>query len=137
MITLTFEPNLEHQSHAINAVVDIFRGQPSQLDTGAALDNFALAQPIDVSGSQAVISQQISSQAIANQRIISDEQVLDNIQAVQREHNIEPSTTLYDDDKNLAQYGLNASIEMETGTGKTYVYLRSIYELYDADAKID
>ncbi|WP_298980459.1 DEAD/DEAH box helicase family protein [uncultured Psychrobacter sp.] len=130
MITLTFEPNLEHQSHAINAVVDIFRGQPSQLDTSAALDNFALAQPIDVSGSQAVISQQISSQAIANQRIISDEQVLDNIQAVQREHNIEPSTTLYDDDKNLAKYGLNASIEMETGTGKTYVYLRSIYELY-------
>jgi type III restriction enzyme len=130
MITLTFEPNLEHQSHAINAVVDVFRGQPSQLDTSAALDNFALAQPIDVSGSQAVISQQISSQAIANQRIISDEQVLDNIQAVQREHNIEPSTTLYDDDKNLAKYGLNASIEMETGTGKTYVYLRSIYELY-------
>lgn len=130
MITLTFEPNLEHQSHAINAVVDIFRGQPSQLDTSAALDNFALAQPIDASGSQAVISQQISSQAIANQRIISDEQVLDNIQAVQREHNIEPSTTLYDDDKNLARYGLNASIEMETGTGKTYVYLRSIYELY-------
>ena len=130
MITLTFEPNLEHQSHAINAVVDIFRGQPSQLDTGAALDNFALAQPIDVSGSQAVISQQITSQAIANQRIISDEQVLDNIQAVQRAHNIEPSTTLYDDDKNLAKYGLNASIEMETGTGKTYVYLRSIYELY-------
>ncbi len=130
MITLTFEPNLEHQSHAINAVVDVFRGQPSQLDTSAALDNFALAQPIDASGSQAVISQQISSQAIANQRIISDEQVLDNIQAVQREHNIEPSTTLYDDDKNLAQYGLNASIEMETGTGKTYVYLRSIYELY-------
>lgn len=137
MITLTFEPNLEHQSHAINAVVDIFRGQPSMLDTNAALDNFALAQPIDVAGSkslinQQMISQQISSQAIANQRIISDEQVLDNIQAVQREHNIEPSTTLYDDDKNLAQYGLNASIEMETGTGKTYVYLRSIYELYQA-----
>lgn len=130
MITLTFESNLEHQSHAINAVVDIFRGQPSMLDTDAALDNFALAQPIDASGSQAVISQHIASQAIANQRIISDEQVLDNIQAVQREHNITPSTTLYDDDKNLAKYGLNASIEMETGTGKTYVYLRSIYELY-------
>ncbi|WP_201586797.1 restriction endonuclease [Psychrobacter jeotgali] len=135
MITLIFEPNLEHQSHAINAVVDIFRGQPSMLDTNASLDNFALAQPIDVASSktlinQQMISQQITSQAIANQRIISDEQVLDNIQAVQREHNIEPSITLYDDDKNLAQYGLNASIEMETGTGKTYVYLRSIYELY-------
>ncbi len=135
MITLTFEPNLEHQSHAINAVVDIFRGQPSMLDTNVLLDNFALAQPIDVAGSkslinQQMISQQITSQAIANQRIISDEQVLDNIQAVQREHNITPSTTLYDDDKNLAKYGLNASIEMETGTGKTYVYLRSIYELY-------
>ncbi len=130
MITLTFEPNLEHQSHAINAVVDIFRGQPSLIDKSASLDNFALAQPIDVAGSKAIINQQITSQAIANQRIISDEQVLDNIQAVQREHNITPSTTLYDDDKNLAQYGLNASIEMETGTGKTYVYLRSIYELY-------
>ena len=130
MITLTFEPNLEHQSHAINAVVDIFRGQPSQLDAGAFMDSFVLKPPINVASQASVISQQIVSQAIANQRIISDEQVLDNIQAVQREHNIEPSTTLYDDDKNLAQYGLNASIEMETGTGKTYVYLRSIYELY-------
>lgn len=130
MITLTFEPNLEHQSHAINAVVDIFRGQPSQLDAGAFMDSFVLTPPINVASQASVISQQIVSQAIANQRIISDEQVLDNIQAVQREHNIEPSTTLYDDDKNLAQYGLNASIEMETGTGKTYVYLRSIYELY-------
>ncbi|WP_201597248.1 restriction endonuclease [Psychrobacter fulvigenes] len=130
MITLTFEPNLEHQSHAINAVVDIFRGQLSQLDVSSFIESFELKPPFNVANSASVISQQISSQAIANQRIISDEQVLDNIQAVQREHNIEPSTTLYDDDKNLARYGLNASIEMETGTGKTYVYLRSIYELY-------
>lgn len=130
MITLTFEPNLEHQSHAINAVVDIFRGQPSQLDASSFIESFELKPPFNVVNSASVISQQITSQAIANQRIISDEQVLDNIRAVQREHNIEPSITLYDDDKNLAQYGLNASIEMETGTGKTYVYLRSIYELY-------
>ncbi|WP_265090876.1 hypothetical protein [Psychrobacter sp. SCQQ22] len=38
MINLTFEPNLEHQSLAINAVVDIFCGQPSTFDTNAALD---------------------------------------------------------------------------------------------------
>ena len=130
MITLTFEPNLEHQSHAINAVVDIFRGQPTQLDAGAFMDSFVLNQPINVASDASVISQQIINQAVANHRIISDEQILDNIQSVQREHNIEPSATLYDDDKNRAKYGLNASIEMETGTGKTYVYLRSIYELY-------
>lgn len=143
MITLSFEPNLEHQSHAINAIVGLFAGQPTDgnglnngLNDDFAPQPFALEQPIDIDNPnhsshshQQIASQQVRSQTVANHLIISDEQVLENIQNIQREHGIEPSETLYDDQKNLASYGLNASIEMETGTGKTYVYLRSIFEL--------
>lgn len=149
MITLNFEPNLEHQAHAINAVVDLFNGQPAEVN--GLNESFSLTQPnndlnTSIDGSyvsQNHASQQIASQTIANHRIISDEQLLDNIQAIQKANGIQRSTALFDkevDSENaknkqaihygLAKYGVNASIEMETGTGKTYVYLRSIFELY-------
>lgn len=58
---------------------------------------------------------------IANRLILSEDQILNNLQIVQSENQIPIS-------KSLA--GMNFSVEMETGTGKTYVYLRTIYELY-------
>ncbi|WP_019672381.1 restriction endonuclease [Psychrobacter lutiphocae] len=149
MITLNFEPNLEHQTHAINAVVDLFNGQPTQVN--GLNDSFILTQPntdlitnIDSSqDNQNSARKSIDSQTIANQRIISDEQLLDNIQSIQKANGIEPSNLLFDEEVEsksvkskqpiqygLLKYGINASIEMETGTGKTYVYLRSIFELY-------
>ena len=57
---------------------------------------------------------------MGNQLTISPEQILANVQSVQKENEISV-TSLLD--------GMHFSIEMETGTGKTYVYLRTIYEL--------
>ena len=57
---------------------------------------------------------------VGNQLTISDEQILKNVQNSQKK-NVLPVSTELD--------GLNFSVEMETGTGKTYVYLRTIYEL--------
>ncbi len=104
---LQFEPNLQFQLDAINSVIRLFDGQPK--DNGET-DFF-----IQEEGALSFID------GIANRLIISEEQVLQNLQNVQRDNEIEVSNTLQ---------GMNFSVEMETGTGKTYVYLRTIYELH-------
>ena len=57
---------------------------------------------------------------VSNNLILSEEQILTNLQAIQTNNEINISEKLD---------GMHFSVEMETGTGKTYVYLRSIYEL--------
>lgn len=104
---LHFEPNLQFQLDAINSVIRLFDGQPN--DDGDT--NFSVPEE----GTLNFID------GIANQLIISEDQVLRNLQNVQRDNEIEVSNSLL---------GMNFSVEMETGTGKTYVYLRTIYELY-------
>jgi type III restriction enzyme len=104
---LHFESNLQYQLDAISSVIRLFEGQPiddSTLEFGVKEDN--ALNFID---------------GIANRLILSEDQILNNLQIVQSENQIPIS-------KSLA--GMNFSVEMETGTGKTYVYLRTIYELY-------
>lgn len=103
---LTFEPNLQYQQDAIQAITKLFAGQP--------LEESLFEYAIEEKESLSLIT------GIANQLLLSEEQILQNLQTVQRENNVEPSTELS---------GMNFSVEMETGTGKTYVYLRTIYEL--------
>ncbi len=57
---------------------------------------------------------------VPNKFTISEEDVLENLKAIQKQNEITESQSLD---------GMNFSIEMETGTGKTYVYIRTIYEL--------
>lgn len=54
--------------------------------------------------------------------VLSDDDLLDNLKRVQLKHGLKPV-------KLIDSLNLNYTVEMETGTGKTYVYLRSIYEL--------
>jgi type III restriction enzyme len=104
---LQFEPNLQFQLDAINSVVRLFEGQPK--DDGET--DFLVKEE----GKLNFID------GIANRLIISGEQILQNLQNVQRDNKVEVSNILH---------GMNFSVEMETGTGKTYVYLRTIYELH-------
>jgi type III restriction enzyme len=104
---LHFEPNLQFQLEAINSVVRLFDGQPKDDgDTDFFVPEEGTLNFID---------------GIANRLIISEDQILRNLQNVQSDNEIEVSNSLR---------GMNFSVEMETGTGKTYVYLRTIYELY-------
>lgn len=96
---LRFSGNLDFQMEAIEAIVGLFETQ------GFLKDDL---WEIDQDG------------VIPNRLNIDQETILKNLNSVQRKNKIAG-------DKKL--YGMNFSVEMETGTGKTYVYLRTIYEL--------
>ena len=117
---IQFEKNQEYQLQAIQAVINTLEGQ--HLNTF----EFSLAQE---AGSLAFIEY-----GVGNQLTITQDQILENIQKVQQENELEKSPSLkhitYKSDEATVntEFG-NFSVEMETGTGKTYVYLRTIYEL--------
>lgn len=104
---LTFESDLPFQQQAIKAITGLFAGQP-------AADSI-LEYSLPEAGNFNLIN------GIANNLVLSPEQILVNLQAVQTENGLPPAKVLD---------GMHFSVEMETGTGKTYVYLRTIYELF-------
>ena len=106
---IKFDSNQQYQRDAIDAVLGLFAGQP--LSSGA----FELA--LSDSGSLAGLTEL----GLGNQLALDEAAFLRNLQPVQRANNLPVSDALD---------GMNFSIEMETGTGKTYVYLRSIFELH-------
>ncbi|WP_291728881.1 DEAD/DEAH box helicase family protein [Bernardetia sp.] len=131
MKKIVFEKNQQYQLDAIQSVIDIFEGQ----DLNNSDFEFSLSD--DRAGSL-----KLTERGTANNLTISEEQLLENIKKVQEANELEQSEALeklyYNDppidnspiteDSIWTDYP-NISIEMETGTGKTYVYLRTIYEL--------
>lgn len=65
----------------------------------------------------------------ANVTCVSSEQILSNIQAIQKDRNLPRSVVLRKDPD--LKCGICLDVEMETGTGKTYVYLRTMLELHE------
>lgn len=118
---LKFEPNQQYQLDAINAVVDIFAGQSKDSD-GAA-------RHMDQDG-------QLSLEATiarGNGLVLDAAQIAENMRTVQQRNDILPDENDLTDEPSALEnlpHGMNFSIEMETGTGKTYVYLRTIHELH-------
>ncbi len=102
---LHFDPKQPYQLDAIGSVLKVFTGQPPI----SGSFNFSLAT-----------DGQTIEQGIANALTLEESQILANLQAVQKENELPISPHLD---------GMHFSVEMETGTGKTYVYLRTIYEL--------
>lgn len=120
MIKLRFESSQSHQLSGVKAITDLFEGQP--LAKGES----------EISFSMEGASIALTEKGIGNNLIISDEQILKNVQTVQKRNGIVLSESLipsYTEDKQTEFTRYNFTIEMETGTGKTYTYLRSIYEL--------
>jgi len=116
---LQFDANQDYQIDAIRAVVELFEGQPDASQTAVTRDD-------------ELSSLKLTQTGIANHRVIDDTQWLKNLQAVQKENGIEASAVLETmtlDDGTPAGTFPNFTVEMETGTGKTYVYLRTIHEL--------
>lgn len=105
---LKFDPSLQYQHDAVAAVVGAFDGQPFA-QTGAMA-----FQAIHIGG---LFQTELG---MGNRLNLVDEDILRNVQRIQEANGIE---------KVAALAGREFSVEMETGTGKTYVYLRTIFEL--------
>ena len=105
---LKFDPNLPFQQDAIWSVTALFEGHPP----ADSVNELGLEQQGDV---LSLIN------GTGNHLALSEEQILNNLKAVRSKNEIKQPAELD---------GMNFSVEMETGTGKTYVYLRTIYELF-------
>ncbi len=109
---LHFEANLDYQLQAIESVCDLFRGQEIN-----RTEFTVTKQAVD----GAFLPGMESDLGIGNRLTLLDEDVLKNLNDVQLRNGLKPTTTLASGD---------FTVEMETGTGKTYVYLRTIFELH-------
>ena len=117
---LQFDAHQDYQLEAIQAVVSLFAGQPDASQSGVAMAD------------EGLFSLALSETGVANQRVLTDAQWLANLNAVQALHGIDASAALETmtlDDGSAVGAFPNFTVEMETGTGKTYVYLRTVYEL--------
>lgn len=126
---LHFDPNQQYQLDAINAVVDIFTGQPKDgdganrhMDRGRQL---SLEATIAKGNSLTLDIAQI----VENTHKIQEKNGIEKSEAEEGGFNLPMTSPLEISEKSL-KHGMNFSIEMETGTGKTYVYLRTIHELH-------
>lgn len=104
------------QADAAKAVVDVFAGQPYlrpsyMMDRGSGYHQQSFTDEEDFTG-------------WSNQKIVpelNDRLILEHIQTIQRANQIKPSMKL--------EGRFNLTIEMETGVGKTYTYIKTMYEL--------
>ena len=109
---LHFEPNLDFQLQAIEAVCDLFRGQE------ICRTDFTVTR--EAAGPQERLGFDQTDLGIGNRLTLLDDEILENLHAIQLRNGLPPSNHLDTGD---------FTVEMETGTGKTYVYSRTIFEL--------
>ena len=124
---LHFEPNLDFQHAAIEAVCDLFRGQEicrteftvsiHGTRTIAGQGELGLTGGSFSQGELGLVQNELG---IGNRLTLLDDELLENLKDIQLRNGVRPSASLATGD---------FTVEMETGTGKTYVYLRSIFEL--------
>lgn len=108
-----------YQTAAVQAVVDCFKGQPPA-------SNETISYRIDYGQPKAKTDSLFSDAGFKNaDLVLSDTALLDNIQLVQRQQNLPVSSALVK--TKIAR--VNLDVEMETGTGKTYCYIKTIFEL--------
>lgn len=110
---LHFEPDLDYQLQAIEAVCDLFRGQ-EQCRT-----EFTVTMRLPDEAQMSLDVAQ-SDLGMGNRLTLLDDELLKNLSDIQLRGGLPPSGSLTSGD---------FTVEMETGTGKTYVYLRTIFEL--------
>ena len=109
---LHFEPNLDYQHAAIESVCDLFRGQE------ICRTEFTVTR--DAADSQRRMGFAENDIGIGNRLTLLDDELLQNLHDIQLRNGLPPSASLASGD---------FTVEMETGTGKTYVYLRTVFEL--------
>lgn len=119
---LQFDPKQEFQLEAVKSVVDLFDGQP--------LNNSDFQISFETTGSGLFGSLVQTELGLGNALVVGRDTILKSLNVVQNRHDLTPDMSLLPVDYSAnAPAPMNFSVEMETGTGKTYVYLRTIFEL--------
>lgn len=120
----------QYQTEAVDAVVNVFNGQ-SFHDRNSYIRDLGKMNPSnyqmawDLTQEEIELYDPANDAGYKNEEVeLSDEQLLSNIHTLQSKNNIKLSPSLI---KNLGRCSLD--IEMETGTGKTYVYIKTMFEL--------
>jgi type III restriction enzyme len=128
-VKLQFDPNQGFQLDAVAAITDLFDGQPqgppeySVINLGAAEGLFAGQAPTEL--------------GVGNRLLIAEDALRQNLRSIQLRNDIEVAGAasppdaweLFDGPAEVTRRCPHFSVEMETGTGKTYVYLRTVFEL--------
>jgi type III restriction enzyme len=110
---LHFEDHLDYQKAAIESIVNLFKGQ--EISRSEFTVTFRPESTPNMS-----LGMEESQLGIGNRLLLVDEEIEDNLRKVQLQNGLRPTEKLVSGD---------FTVEMETGTGKTYVYLRTIFEL--------
>ena len=112
-LELKYSADQQHQVDAVAAVTELFRGQEFLHSEFTG----------EVGAAGTLMEGQVLSVGHANGLRLSPRQLVENLHAIQEENSL-PATSVMTD-KKLRDF----TVEMETGTGKTYVYTRTIFEL--------
>lgn len=114
----------QYQTDAVNAVAAVFNGQGFH-DKVSYIRDLGKIETNNMQMEIGDVNDTDNDTGFKNEIVeLSDEQLLKNIQTIQTQNNIKISSSLV---KNLGRCSLD--IEMETGTGKTYVYIKTMFEL--------
>jgi len=114
---IQFNANLDYQQEAIASIADIFKGQE------VCRTNFTVASLTHDFQSRLPSMEEesvLNHLGVGNRLKLLDEDILENVKTIQLHNGLAPTENLT---------SMDFTVEMETGTGKTYVYLRSIFEL--------
>ncbi|PUX67628.1 type III restriction endonuclease subunit R [Cronobacter sakazakii] len=114
---IQFDANLDYQRQAIESVTGVFAGQE------VCQTNFTVAPLQSWEEGSLFYGTQEDSLGIGNRLRLLDEDIHANIRTIQLKNGLAPSETFDSKD------GIHLTVEMETGTGKTYVYLRTVFEM--------
>jgi type III restriction enzyme len=126
---IQFDANQTFQLDAISAVVDLFDGQPQDAPEFSVIKS--------VENAELFAGQERTELGVGNRLLLSDDKLRTNARSIQARNDIEAADELaalegwelFDGAANAPRTCPHFSVEMETGTGKTYVYLRTVFEL--------
>lgn len=115
----------QYQSDAVSSVVDCFKGQIKSSGISYRVDP---GKQVEVKGQPSLFDEVVEDSGFKNADLtLTLEEVKKNIQDVQQNQNLPISENLVA----TSVCPINLDVEMETGTGKTYVYVKTMFEMYE------
>lgn len=119
----------EYQNKAVKSLVDCFKGQPKleglkyRIDPGKVEPKKNAGQMTMKDYEEIELPDGVRNAEI----VLTKDQILENIKTIQQKEDLPVSKELVA----TSVSPINLEVEMETGTGKTYVYIKSMFELYE------